>query len=327
MKREKISENEMGLLMLLRSLKGDALSIVELGREALRRGRGSIQRARRCLELGEAELRSKEHTVSFLRAVETARDARKDRRSRTQSDFRYITRRFMRLCPGLAHRRIRTIKPKECAEWIQRAFHTPAQQKKARITLSGVFATACKQGWCAENPVKHVPTPRVVEKRIPILDAEGISRLMKSAQSYRGGICLPAVGMMLYAGIRPHEVARLTWEHVHLKERIICIYPEHSKTGGARHVTIQPKLAELLSRLIQKQGAPDKSLKICPRNWLRHWRALHKLARFSHWQPDILRHTFATHHLTTHRSYASLQLEMGHRSAELLRTRYIACAV
>ena len=42
------------------------------------------------------------------------------------------------------------------------------------------------------------------------------------------------------------------------------------------------------------------------------------------WQPDVLRHTFATHHLATFRNYAELQLEMGHRSAELLRTRYIA---
>ena len=42
------------------------------------------------------------------------------------------------------------------------------------------------------------------------------------------------------------------------------------------------------------------------------------------WQPDVLRHTFATHHLATFRNYAELQLEMGHRSIELLRTRYIA---
>ena len=41
-------------------------------------------------------------------------------------------------------------------------------------------------------------------------------------------------------------------------------------------------------------------------------------------QPDVLRRSFATHHLDTFRNYAELQLEMGHRSAEPLRTRYIA---
>lgn len=41
-------------------------------------------------------------------------------------------------------------------------------------------------------------------------------------------------------------------------------------------------------------------------------------------QPDVLRHTFATHRLVTFRDYDELQIEMGHRSAEPLRTRYIA---
>ena len=33
---------------------------------------------------------------------------------------------------------------------------------------------------------------------------------------------------------------------------------------------------------------------------------------------------YLLHHLATFRSYSELQLEMGHRSAELLRTRYVA---
>ena len=40
--------------------------------------------------------------------------------------------------------------------------------------------------------------------------------------------------MMLYSGIRPHEVARLTWAQVDLRERAIYILPQHSKPGGWR---------------------------------------------------------------------------------------------
>ena len=100
---------------------------------------------------------------------------------------------------------------------------------------------------------------------------------------------------------------------------MIVISPQHSKTGGARCITIYPPLARIL-RCIQKADHE----RICPPYWRRHWAALHKAAGFSHWQPDVLRHTFATHHLATFRSYAELQLEMGHRSADLLRTRYVA---
>ena len=84
-------------------------------------------------------------------------------------------------------------------------------------------------------------------------------------------------------------------------------------------MTIHPPLARILRRV--QRAAYER---ICPPNWRRLWAGLHRAAGFPHWQPDVLRHTFATHHLATFRSYAELQLEMGHRSAELLRTRYVA---
>ena len=142
---------------------------------------------------------------------------------------------------------------------------------------------------------------------------------MTAAEAYESSSCLTAVGMMLYAGIRPHEVERLRWEDVRAEAGVIRISPQHSKTGGARCVTIHPPLARILRR-VQK----DDCERICPPNWRKLWAGLHKAAGFTHWQPDVLRHTFATHHLATFRSYAELQLEMGHRSAELLRTRYVA---
>lgn len=41
------------------------------------------------------------------------------------------------------------------------------------------------------------------------------------------------------------------------------------------------------------------------------------------WHPDTCRHTFATYHSALYRIFPALQLEMGHRDSELLRTRYI----
>ena len=141
-------------------------------------------------------------------------------------------------------------------------------------------------------------------------------------RSYRGGCCLPAVGMMLYAGIRPHEVARLTWEQVDLEGGTISILPQHSKTGGARLVTIHKPLARLLAQFRQ-----EKTAKICPRQWVKHWCRLRTQAgwntRNHRWQQDALRHTFASYHLRHFRSYSELQYEIGHRDTNLLRTRYV----
>ena len=337
---DKISYNQemVAAIEVLRSTGVNILEAALVAKEALAAGRGRIKRAKKCIAAGVEEIRRQERTVTFARAVEVALEARRDRRARTVVDFRYICNRFMKRCKGLAQRRVRSISTEECAGFLRQAFDTPRQRNKARLILSGVFSTACKRGWCAENPIRRVESERVVEKRIEILTAEEIERLMTTARDYEGGKCLAAVGMMLYAGIRPHEVERLRWGDVRLADAcpasvlsegekrrlgVICISPQHSKTGGARHVSIQPPLHALL---LSQQAQPEE--RICPPNWRRRWATLHRAAGWHPcsipWQPDVLRHTFATHHLATHRNYAELQLEMGHRSATLLRTRYVA---
>lgn len=41
------------------------------------------------------------------------------------------------------------------------------------------------------------------------------------------------------------------------------------------------------------------------------------------WVPDCLRHTYASYHAKHFKDYNLLQMEMGHRSSSLLRTRYL----
>ena len=312
-----VSREEIAALELLRSTGVSVLEAAGVAKAALAIGRGRVKRALQCVELGGEAMKRREKTVSFEKAVEAALEARRERRPRTQSDFRYVCRRFMKRCAGLAQRRVRSIRPEECAGYIEQAFATPSQRAKARLILSGVFGTALKRGWCSENPVARVEVPKVKERHTEILTPEQIQALLNAAREYRGGECLPAVGMMLYAGIRPHEVARLSWEHVDLREHSISILPRHSKTGGARLVTIQQPLAELLCSHASRG-------RVCPPQWLRHWRAVRKLAGFRAWVPDVLRHTFASYHLRCFRSYSELQYELGHRDSSLLRTRYVS---
>ena len=309
----------------LEILRGTGVNIVEatlVARAALEAGRYKVKRTLKCVALGAEELKRQEKTVSFEKAVEEALAARKDLRARTKCDYRYVLKRFMRRCEGLAQRRMRSIRTEECAAYIEQAFSTPSQRAKARRILSAVFGTAVKRGWCSENPVSKVDVPVVKEQRIRVLSPEEIEQLLSTARSYEGGSCLAAVGMMLYAGIRPHEVARLTWEQVDLKGGTISILPQHSKTGGARLVTIHKPLACLLA-----QFRKAKEARICPTRWVKHWHDLRHHAGWNNgthrWQQDALRHTFASYHLRHFRSYSELQYEIGHRDTYLLRTRYV----
>ena len=313
-----ITEEERAALEILRQTRVGAVSAAIVAREVLSKCRGSETRAKECIALGVKALRTQEETVSFGRAVKEAIKAREYLRERTLKDFRYITKRLMRRCSELENKRVRSLSALDCARYLAQAFETARQRYKAHAVMSAVFRTAQRKGWCSSNPMKEVERPRINEKKIPILTREEIDRLMECATTYRKGICLAAVALMLYAGLRPHEVARLTWHDINLTHNCISISPQHSKTGGARQVTIYPPLRKILLKEQKKNGE-----QICPRNWNYHWSRLHKKAGFTHWQPDILRHTFASHYLAHFRNYASLQVEMGHRSSDLLRTRYV----
>lgn len=324
MKIPKKPMEEQAALEVLRLTGVNILEAALLARDALERNHGRLNRAKQCIQAGDDALRRERKTVNFATAVSAALEARTSRRARTRVDLRYLTRRLMKRCSGLARRRLRSITTSDCAEYLHRAFPTPRQRNKARLALSSVFSTAQLRGWCHENPIRKLEAERIEEKRICILSPQQICTLLHTARTHNDGACLPAVAIMLFAGIRPNEVERLTWEHVRLKEGVICILPQHSKTGGARHVTIYPPLAKLLHSV----PSHPPHTPICPRNWRRQWAELHRLAGWhpitNPWQEDILRHTFASYHLAAFHSYGELQFEMGHRSSELLRTRYIA---
>lgn len=316
-----ISETEYAALLVLKNTGQNVLDVAIMASEALKIGHGKLQRTRKCLELGGRELQKMEKTVSFQKAVDAALQERADRRPRTIYDFRYITRRLMKRCPGLAARRVRHIQPYECSMWLKQEFQSAHQQRKARAILSGVFSTAIRRGWCTQNPIAAVKQPRVIENQIPILTPNEISRLLVSARKYKGGSCLAAVGLMLYAGIRPNEVQRLQWKDIDFAHKAVCIMPRHSKTGGARRVSIHKPLLQILQ---MSQKTPIS--RICPANWQQHWRALRQEAGWigNHtWPQDALRHTFASYHLQHFRSFSELQYELGHRDSSLLRSRYI----
>lgn len=317
-----MNRKEKTALEILKSTKVDMLEAAIIAKEVLIAGKGGLSRARKCISLGAQELRKHECTVSFRRASEAALEARKNRRSRTQIDFRYVLKKLIHCNPGIEKRRVRGITTQECWFYLSAAFPTPQQFRKGRAVLSGVFSTAIRQGWSDTNPVSMVECPMLHEHEINILTPHEITTLLETAERYEGGICFAAVGLMLYAGIRPHEVARLTYSSVDMAHGSIFIPPRHSKTGGARCIYMAPPLM----RIMKKIGDMPRDKTICPKRWHHHWAALRTQAGWTKekpWQPDILRHTFASYHLQHHHDYTALQWAMGHRDANLLRTRYV----
>ncbi len=285
------------------------------------RGKARLRRCRDIIRMGAEALRQERRSTTLASAMQAALAERARRRPRTRNEFRSVCQRMLRACPELARRSVRSITPDDCRRLLALCFASARQQAKGRVILHGLFAFCLRQQWCSSNPVAAISPPELQESEVRPLSLRALRQLLATAQRPAHRECMPALGLMLWAGIRPAEVERISWQDIDWQEKVINLRPRHSKTGGARHVTLHPVLEAWLQDADIRPEGP-----LCPRSWRHRWRRLREAAGFTNWQQDALRHSFASYHVKRWHDFKQLQLEMGHRSAQLLRTRYLSMA-
>lgn len=281
----------------------------------------AMKRCRQVIHMGLKAYELSGQTVSFGEAVEALLAYKNAVRERTLKEIRQICNRLMSSMPEWRYRRMREIDTDYCQRSIVRTFGTVSMQRKARRILHSVFSYAQLNGWNTGNPLDLVVLPPYVEKPIRALSLKEISVLLETVSRPEFADCVAAVGLMLWAGIRPGEVMRLHYRDLNFEDRVITVPPNHSKTGGSRQVVMYPVLHNWLIRHLPVI-MPDAS--ITPNCWYSRWGKLRKKAGFQEWRPDILRHTFASYHLKHFKDINVLVLDMGHATPQLLRTRYLA---
>ena len=276
-----------------------------------------VQFCAKVVSTGLRHIRNDEMPIKdgFLLYLEAKHDLRPD----SLRDIRYLGNRLLNSNPELGDMYFSELKPAVCEQYLSSTFKTPSQFNKARTMLYGLFEFALKREWCDRNPVKLVERRKVIEKEISPLSYSQTKNLLKNATSRKNRECLPAVGLLLLAGIRPREVRRLKWKDIDLEENLITVRSQCSKTGGVRHVEILPALRRILLEC-QK----EEETCICPPNWRRKWKNIREKSGFKDtWVQDVLRHTYASYFAKRFKDLPRLQLNMGHHDLSLLRSRYI----
>ena len=268
------------------------------------------------IEAGLRNIRAKEMSLidGFALYLKSKQYLRPD----SIRDIRCIGNRLLRTNPELGKRNFSELSVSECEEWLNTAFHTDSQFNKARAMLHGLFEFALRREWCDKNPIKRIERKKVVEKEIQPLKLSETKRLIKTAQNESPEYAIVAA-LLVYTGIRPREVRRLTWRDIDTEEKTITVRSQCSKTGGVRQVEIPP----VLNRLLIANKSENTS-HICPIDWQRRWRKIRDTSGFrGRWVQDVLRHTYASFHAKKYANLPRLQLNMGHRDQSLLRSRYV----
>ncbi len=271
-----------------------------------------INKVRRVIELGVEGLKQESQTVSFSEGAWASVEARQGRRATTCRDLRHFVRRMLRV-KGVANRPMRAMNTRECRELLKEAFGRSVHSyRKGRAILHSIFNYARRQEWCDGNPVSRIEVPAVQETQIAPLTPEEAEKLIQTVNEPEHKDMRFSVYLMLFCGVRPTEVTRISeMRDILWKQKQLIIRSYASKTGGGRVVPLR-NMAQL-----------PRTACYIPKNWLQRWKKLRRAAGFKHWNRDCLRHTFATYHALYYKNIAQLQLEMGHRDSNLLRTRYV----
>ena len=212
----------------------------------------------------------------------------------------------------------------DCQSILMNTFTTSRQRHKARLILSGIFSFSVKRGWCDENPILRVDTPFLKEQEIRP-DAEGSDTLLKTCMDEFNGTCVAGAALMILRAsgrrkwsacsgktspsgrLRDPEFQtyqdgrRAPRHHSARAGQMAQILPRQDKAGPA-HAHLPEGMDDQMAQNPEKSGMGQQK-----RSWV----------------PDCLRHTYASYHAKHFKDYNLLQMEMGHRSSSLLRTRYL----
>lgn len=198
------------------------------------------------------------------------------------------------------------------ADTLRELINKPTRGAKTRgnvrRVLHAFFAWAHRQGYAAENCAAKIAPIKADRHEPAILTVEQADELLSAARTYKSGALLPYVALGLFAGLRPTEISRLTWQRIDLKAKTITLGSDVAKMRSKRIVEMSDNLREWLTPFAVSRPP------IVGTNWRRDFDAIKLAVGFGNpkriskqdkekhpdlkpWTQDIMRHTAISFHL------------------------------
>lgn len=321
-------------------LKDSGLTLAEAARIALRAASGgSISST--VEGTGEAPAAAGPSLSSLLSTYDTAHTHQS---ARTRSARIGAIKTLFKRNPGLEDTPAATLSAADIQHCLDVAWpDADTAWNTAHKHLSAILGYAVKHALLAASVMGAIDTRHIQEQQISALTPDDLRRLLKNCRPALPGeirhhgrshaarmehidtsSCAIYIALGAFAGVRPEEIKRLKWADVDFEDSIITVRAQNSKTGGTRHIEM---CATMRAWLQHAQPADFKpaDLIVSPVDLTNKLKALRLRAGYSAknpWQQDALRHSYATYYLKAGGNLHQLQLNMGHRGAHLLYTRY-----
>jgi integrase len=197
----------------------------------------------------------------------------------------------------------------------------PYQANRLLALLSKMFALAVAWRWREDNPVVGIPR-FIEEKRDRWLKDEELQRLFTALENSLNKRAAMAIWLLVLTGARKGEVLSATWDQFDLEREVWTKPSAHTKQKRTEHVPLSGPACELLRewRSIssadspylfpgETKGQPLQELK-------RAWSSICRDARLNDVHIHDLRHTYASHLVSSGLSLPIVGRLLGHTQAQ-----------
>lgn len=195
---------------------------------------------------------------------------------------------------------------------------SPVSRNNFLAYLNAFFNFATKRGYASGNPVERIDRVRLDRQEIAILTPDEVRRLLFAARDHVPEL-VPYLAIGIFAGVRPTELKRLTWDRVNFDLKYIHITGGTAKVRGERYVDMEDVLIEWL-KLYRKNSGP-----ICPQDtysFTKLFDKVRKKAGLMHsWKADVMRHSYASYHVAKYERKDKTAMMMGN-STKMLDRHY-----
>lgn len=197
--------------------------------------------------------------------------------------------------------------------------------------LQPVYTYGLRMKLISDNPMTALRQRKLKTHTINVLNYDQAQALIDACVDYshdqsirvkdRANASSPqarlSVAIMLFAGIRPAELTRMTWDDVFIDRNVLRVTASASKTNRIRLVQIEHNLMAF----IQSVPEYERRGSIIPARWVSCWKAIRKGAGISHLN-DVCRHSFASYWLAKYESMDGLKMRLGHSTQQTTLDHY-----
>ncbi len=222
------------------------------------------------------------------------------------------------ILPAFGKKNVTDISRREIEELHREHKKTPYQANRALAVLSKMFTLANNWEWREDNPVKGIERyPE--EKRDRWLTSEELKVLWKVLDEYSNPLVACIFKLLILTGARKGELTHATWDQFDL-EKGVWTKPSHlTKQKKKEHLPLSIEAMEILETMKSQasspflfpgkvEGKPVQEIK-------KSWDTIRKKSGFPDLRIHDLRHTHASHLVSSGLSLSIVGKLLGHTQA------------